>query len=152
MRLKRWVGSVAVIIVVAASLLFLYMQLLSSEKSTVSLSGHTYQVTVARTEADREQGLSDTASLPDGQAMLFVFPTSARPAIWMKDMNYPIDIVWLNDSQKVVYITKDAQPSSYPNTLFQPDKDSRYVIELPAGTIEKTGIKIGAQADFTVAN
>jgi uncharacterized membrane protein (UPF0127 family) len=148
----RWVSSFAVIIVVAASLGFLYWQMSKVQMTTLDLKGRTYQLTVAQTEADREQGLSDTPSLASDHAMLFVFPNIGRPAIWMKDMNYSIDIVWLDNDKKVAYTVVGAQPSSYPNTIFQPDIDSRYVIELPAGTIEKTGIHRGDKAEFTVIN
>ncbi|MDB5176652.1 MAG: hypothetical protein JWN75_320 [Candidatus Saccharibacteria bacterium] len=148
---KWWVTSGVVVLVIAASLYFLYVQMTGTEQSTLSLKNQTYQLTIARTEADREQGLSDTESLPADHAMLFVFPTISKPGIWMKDMNYPIDIVWLDTDKKVVYTVVGAQPSSYPK-IFQTDKDSRYVIELPAGTIEKTGIHRGDKADFDVTN
>jgi len=151
MRMRR-VSGVAVIIVIAAALCFLYWQMTRSQMATMSLNGHTYRLTVAQTEADREHGLSDTSSLPQDQAMLFVFPSSGHPAIWMKDMNYPIDIVWLSNDKTVVHTVENAQPSSYPDTIFQTDNDSRYVIELPAGTIEKTDINSGDKAEFTVAN
>jgi uncharacterized membrane protein (UPF0127 family) len=149
---KWWVSSVAVILVVAASLGFLYWQMNREQITTLELKDRTYRLTVSQTEADREHGLSDTPSLPSDHAMLFVFPSVGRPAIWMKDMNYPIDIVWLDSDKKVVYTVANAQPSSYPDTIFQTDKDSRYVIELSAGTIEKTNIKRGDTADFVVTN
>jgi uncharacterized membrane protein (UPF0127 family) len=149
---KWWVSSIAVIIVVAVSLGFLYWQMNKVQTATLELNNSTYQLTIVQSDADRQRGLSGTASLPSDHAMLFVFPNIGRPAIWMKDMNYPIDIVWLDSDKKVVYMVKNAQPSSYPDTIFQTDKDSRYVIELSAGTIEKTGIHRGDMAEFTVTN
>ncbi len=110
------------------------------------LHGHDYQTIVMRTEAEREQGLSGTDSLPDGQAMLFVFPNDTKWGMWMKDMQYPIDMVWLDSGKRVTYMVKNAQPSSYPDTIYRPPVSSRYVIELPSGTIERTGIAEGNQA------
>lgn len=112
------------------------------------VGGTSFEVTVLRSPEQLQKGLSGTDSLPRGRAMLFVFPHDDKWGIWMKDMNYAIDIVWLDSERRVVHLVKDAQPSSYPKTTFTPEKDSCYVIELPNGTIEQTGITIGEQADL----
>lgn len=119
---------------------------MADDQAVLKLSGASYHITVLRTEDEREKGLSGSDSLPEGRAMVFEFPVEKKWGIWMKDMNYPIDIVWLNDDREVVYTVKNAQPSSYPDTIFMPDTDSRYVIELPGGTIERTGITKGQPA------
>ncbi len=119
---------------------------MSSDQAMLKLHGVSYSMTVLRTEAELQKGLSGTKSLPEGQAMVFAFPRDYKWGIWMKDMNYPIDIVWLNSEREVVYLVEDAQPSSYPKTTFVPDTQSRYVIELPSGTIERTGITKGDPA------
>lgn len=119
---------------------------MADDQATLKLSGVWYHITVMRTDAEREKGLSGTDSLPEGQAMVFAFPSDKQWGIWMKEMNYPIDIVWLNSDREVVHTVKNAQPSSYPDTIFRPDVDSRYVIELPSGTIERTGITKGQPA------
>ena len=66
----------------------------------------------------------------------------------MKDMNYPIDIVWLDKDKKIVYIVKNAPPESYPYETFVPKQDARYVLELPAGTVGPKSIVIGKEAAF----
>lgn len=122
---------------------FLWLQYSHSQQLTIA--NHHYAVSVMRTDAERQKGLSYTDDLPADQVMLFVFPSDGRWGMWMKDMNYSIDMVWLDDNKQVVYMAKDAQPSSYP-TVFRPDKNSRYVIELASGTIERTGISISDKA------
>lgn len=97
---------------------------------------------VADQESTRNAGLSGRNSLGRNSAMLFVFPQDAKHGIWMKDMNFPIDIVWLDSSKLVVYIADNVQPDSYP-TIFAPDNDARYVIELPAGRAAELEIKPG---------
>lgn len=111
--------------------------------------GH-YMVRVVSTEAAREQGLSGTASLPAGHGMLFVFDSNDQWGIWMKDMNYPIDILWLDQSKTVVDIVANASPASYP-TVFKPKAPARYVLELPAGSIAAASIAIGQHATFNVS-
>jgi uncharacterized membrane protein (UPF0127 family) len=100
-------------------------------------------MTVMRTQAELTRGLSGTDSLAADQAMLFVFSHDDKWAIWMKDMKYPIDIVWLDSGGQVIHTVKNAQPSGYPKEQFRPGSSSRYVIELASGTIEQTGIKNG---------
>lgn len=100
-------------------------------------------------ERDREKGLSGSQPLGDNEAMLFVFPSDSTWGIWMKDMKYPIDIVWLDKDKTVKHIVENAQPSSYP-TIFRPAEDTRYVLEMKAGTTKHKSITIGSRAEFTL--
>ena len=61
----------------------------------VKLGSGVFSLTVADTEASRIQGLSGTPSLSPNGGMLFDFEADGAHGIWMKDMKYPIDIVWL---------------------------------------------------------
>lgn len=143
--MKKWVGPIIVTLAFVAGGAFLWWKM-ADQQATLKLSGATYHMTVLRSDAELQKGLSGTKSLPDGEAMVFAFGRDNKWGIWMKDMNYPIDIVWLNADREVVYTVSDAQPSSYPKTIFTPDTESRYVIELPSGTIERTGITKGDPA------
>lgn len=145
MNVKKWVGPVVVSLAVIAGGAFLAWKM-SDEQASLQLHGQRYHITVLRTPDELQKGLSDSESLPEGQAMVFAFPRDEKWGIWMKDMNYPIDIVWLDSGRTVVHLVKNAQPSSYPSTTFSPSVNSRYVIELPSGTIERTGIAIGDPA------
>lgn len=136
------------LVVIAGAMMLLPNTSSDSNQATLKLHGATHNITILRTEAELQKGLSGTSNLPEGSAMVFVFPRDDKWGIWMKDMNYAIDIVWLNKDKKVVHMVKDAQPSSYPSTTFAADGESRYVIELPSGTIERTGITKGDTADM----
>jgi uncharacterized membrane protein (UPF0127 family) len=145
MQVRRWVKRAIIVLAIIIGITALWWQM-NSQQQVIRLHGNTYHMTVLREPDELTRGLSGTESLGQDQAMLFVFPQVSKWAIWMKDMNYPIDIVWLDSDGQVVYLVKDAQPSSYPKTQFTPDKPARYVIELPSGTIERTGIVIGDPA------
>lgn len=119
---------------------------------TVHLGDAVFKTPVAKTEAEREQGLGGTHGLGEDQGMLFVYDHDDKWAIWMKDMNYPIDIVWLDKDKKVVYIVKNAPPESYPYQSFTPKQEARYVIELAAGTVDKKKITVGTVGDFDENN
>ncbi len=139
---QRWVKALVFFVIAVMGLVGLWWSM-PAQRTKLSLNNHSFQTTILRTDEERIRGLSGTKSLPGNKAMLFVFPHNDTWGIWMKDMNFPIDILWVNSSNKVVHIVKDAQPSSYPDTVFEPSEDARYVIETISGTIEETGIKKG---------
>ncbi len=124
----------------------------SQPRMAVTLKGTTYQAQVADNEASREKGLSGAKSLGKNDVMLFVFPLDGKWKIWMKDMQFPIDIIWLDKDKQVIYLVESAEPSSYPNTTFTPPQSARYVIELQAGTIKAQNMAVGDKAVFDLSN
>jgi uncharacterized membrane protein (UPF0127 family) len=98
---------------------------------------------VAQSWPDRIKGLSDTPYIPEQVVKLFVFDSPGFHSIWMKDMNYAIDIIWVDDAQKVVHVEKGAAPESYP-AMFVPEIPAKYVIETAAGFVEKNTITVGS--------
>ncbi len=139
---KWWVKAAVCVVIVTVSLAGLWWSI-PSQKTKLLLNNHSFQATILRTDKELIRGLSGAKSLAKNKAMLFVFPYDDTWRIWMKDMNFSIDVIWVNNSNKVVHMVKDAQPSSYPDTIFEPNEDSRYVIEVISGTIERTGVKKG---------
>lgn len=99
-------------------------------------------VSVAKTWPERINGLSNTPYLPDNLVKLFIFDTPAFHSIWMKDMKYEIDILWVDSNNKIIHITEKATPESYPN-LFVPEEPALYVIETVAGFVALHQIEIG---------
>ena len=79
--------------------------------------------------------------------MLFVFDKPGQYPFWMKDMNFAIDIIWIGEDLRVVYIKKDARPELYPET-YTPTENAKYVLEVPAGFSEKNNLKVGDSASF----
>src|SRR3989344_1798658 len=109
---------------------------------TVLLAGQAIRVDIADTVEGRQKGLSGRPGLAEGTGMLFVFPHNGRYGIWMKDMLFSIDILWISDEGFVVDTAKNVSPATYPDS-FQPDVPSRYVLELPAGWADAHDVKIG---------
>jgi len=85
-------------------------------------------VEIADTQEERTQGLSGRASLPQDHVLLFVFPQKDYWGIWMKDMKFPIDIMWLDENYRVVDMKVGAIPESYPEA-FRPQSPALYVVE-----------------------
>lgn len=107
-----------------------------------------YRLWVADTEAERVRGLSDVGELSLDGGLLMKFESDNTWGIWMKDMEVPIDIIWLNKDKEAVYIVKNAGPELSTDSVFVPTENARYVIELAAGSVEKAGIKTGMTATF----
>jgi uncharacterized protein len=97
---------------------------------------------VANNGITRARGLSNRNQLEEGRGMLFVFTETEKPGFWMKDMRFPIDIIWINDNLKIVEANKNISPNTYP-TVFYPTSPVKYVIEVPAGYFDRHLLKIG---------
>ncbi len=110
-------------------------------------SKKSYNLEYAKTTPQQELGLSDRPCLPDNGALLFLFPTDDKFGIWMKNMNFPIDVVWLDSNKKIVTIQKDMEPSTYPK-IFYPDMLSRYVIEFKKGAVDDLKIQVGSALNW----
>ena len=82
--------------------------------------------------------------------MLFVFDKPEKHSFWMKDMKFPINIIWLDSHGKVVHIEENLEPCplapicpSYP-----PSADSQYVLETVAGFTQRNIISVGTNIDI----
>ncbi len=149
---KRWAKRVIGVSIVILGVLLLTQVVngyFFSSKAVMHLSGARFEVTLADNQKTRTKGLSGTKVLPADHAMVFVFDYPSQWSIWMKEMNFPIDIVWLDDSKRVVHLVTNVPPESYPNKTFSPAEPARYVVEFRSGTVSQKGIKIGQEAVFS---
>ena len=102
------------------------------EERVLTVGSTVLRVEVARTEEQRRIGLSHRPALAEGRGMLFPFDTDKAHGIWMRDMQFPIDIIWIDTAMKVVHIAESIAPDTYPK-IFTPPTPTRYVLEVPAG-------------------
>jgi uncharacterized membrane protein (UPF0127 family) len=124
----------------------LYVQ--PSIRSSISSSAPApLSLLFARTDAERSLGLGDRQSLPADEGMLFVFDQPGYYGFWMKDMHFPIDMIWLDADFRIVRIAADVATSSYP-AVFSPDSPSSYVLETDAGYAAANGLAPGETLDF----
>lgn len=124
------------ILILALGALFGVLLLRSDEPSIVA-GDTTFRVRVADTAERRQQGLSGTPRLAKGTGELFIFPASGKHGFWMKDMAYPIDIIWIDQGWKVVDIADNVTPDSYPR-VFYPAVPAQYVLEVNASEVDNS--------------
>ncbi len=93
------------------------------------------------TDEARQKGLSGKLSLVPYGGMIFEFENKAIYGFWMKDMYFPIDIIFVDD-EFVTDIHKSADPKDFPKT-YENTMPANFVIELASGESEKTKIQVG---------
>jgi uncharacterized membrane protein (UPF0127 family) len=108
----------------------------------ITIGSTSVQASVADSLPERIQGLSDTPYLPDGVVKLFAFGAEGEHSIWMKDMNYALDILWVSKAGNVVHIEENISPDTFPESFASP-KPAWYVIEANAGFVASSSIKLG---------
>jgi uncharacterized protein len=125
----------------------------------VKIAGQSIKVDLADTPELRERGLSGRKGLKEDEGMLFVFDRPGQHLFWMKDMYFAIDIIWIDEDSKVIYIKKDAQPEMFLET-YGPSQDvpiqvgiptsvgAKYVLEVVSGFADKHNLKEGDRVEF----
>lgn len=128
------------ILLVGATLIFVM-----GKQTQVNIDGHTFTVSVAKTNAEKQKGLGGKTSLSESSGMLFPFDSADFEHFWMKDMKIPIDIVFIHDGH-IVTIYKNVQPPKSPTDplpIYSPTEPADQVLELAAGDADKFNFKTG---------
>lgn len=108
-------------------------------------------VELADTVEKQLLGLSGRESLPQNGGMLFIFSESHRYTFWMKNMNFPLDIIWIKDG-RVFEINANAQPEPGVKDselkIFIPSQAVDRVLEVNAGWTSENNINPGDEVMF----
>jgi uncharacterized membrane protein (UPF0127 family) len=132
---------VAVAVVVAAMALSLAGCADDADGTTlVRLDGVPIEVAVADTSAEHLRGLQGAESLEEGEGMLFVWEEPAVRTFAMKDVSFPIDVIFFDESLSVTAI-EPLDPGD-DRRVTSPGP-TRYVLETPQGWAERIGITVG---------
>lgn len=110
-------------------------------------SGQCVGLGRASAPQDLEQGLSGRSFMPIDEGLLFDFGAYAKHCMWMRDMRFILDIIWLDNSKTINHIESNVTPKTYPNT-YCGNGDSWYVIEVNAGVARMAKLKIGQKLNF----
>lgn len=102
---------------------------------------------VADTREEWRQGLANTTSLGEREGMLFVFQEEGFHRIWMRDMEYPLDLIFIDNNLTVIDIVENVQPDSYPNT-FTSSEPARFVLEVNAFFAEAFDVSVGDEVQM----
>lgn len=140
--MKRSYIITLIILVIGISI---FLASTNSESTACIENKKCFDIEFAGTEYLRELGLSNRESLPQNNGMLFVFEEDVIPGFWMKDMNFPLDIIWIDSNFEIVGIEKDIQPcetiENCPAVF--PEREIRYVLEINSGLSDFYDFKEG---------
>ena len=102
-----------------------------------------FQVEIADTAAEREQGLMWRASMPVDRGMLFDFPVEAEQGFWMRNTYIPLDIIFIRADGRIHSIARSTMPLS--EALVPSGGPVKAVLEINGGLSERLGILPGDQ-------
>jgi uncharacterized membrane protein (UPF0127 family) len=121
-------------------------------KARIVVNGFAILADVAITDEDQIKGLSIRDQMNENEGMLFAYGEPSRQSFWMKDMKFPIDIIWLNETGSIVHVEENLRPCvpSLECPSFSPNKNAQYVLETVAGFAQKHHLKIGTDIDFSI--
>lgn len=120
----------------------------------VTINNKEIEVQVADTETERNKGLGGKDNLRENEGMLFVFEAeNITPSFWMKDMKFPIDIIWIDDG-KVVQVNEnlEAPEANTPDTalkIYTPNQPIDTVLEVNTGFVKENSISLGDAIDMS---
>jgi uncharacterized protein len=122
--------------------------------STVKIKDLIIHVDLAVTPDQQEKGLSIKNNMTDNEGMLFPFSTPGEYSFWMKDMKFPLDILWINSTNEIVHIEKNLQPCIFILfcTSYSPNANSNNVLEVNAGYTTKHDINVGDKVSIHIIN
>jgi uncharacterized protein len=121
-------------------------------KVNITINDVILQADVALTADEQTKGLSIKDTLQSNEGMLFPYEAPRILSFWMRDMKFPIDILWLGADKKVVHIEESLQPCSplLPCPSYAPDVQAQYVLETVAGFSSSNGITEGTHVEFNL--
>ncbi|HNV23679.1 MAG TPA: DUF192 domain-containing protein [Candidatus Omnitrophota bacterium] len=115
----------------------------------VCFQNKCFYVEIVEHPEDLQKGLMFREHLDKTQGMLFIFLNSDLHAFWMKNTLIPLDIIWLDESRKIVSIAHQALPClKDPCFVYYPQKSAKYVLEINGGLCQKLKIRVGDKAKF----
>ena len=120
---------------------------------SVHIGDLVFRAATAITPTDRTLGLSGRSSMPRDSGMLFVFETEGQFEFWMKDMEFPLDLIWIDSDCYITDITINAPPADNDSDVsdiisYGPRSQAQYVLEINGGLVETLGIQEGEPVAF----
>jgi uncharacterized membrane protein (UPF0127 family) len=123
------------------------------DDALVRIGNATYSVDLAVQPEERQQGLSGREHMATDSGMLFVFEEEQQLYFWMKDMHFPLDIIWIDGQCHLLEVAAEV-PTPPPGgsneeiPRVQSPSPARYVLEINAGEASRNGLQPGDPVEF----
>jgi uncharacterized protein len=122
----------------------------ANKNATAKINNKTFKLDLADTPEAQQKGLSGRDSLAQDQGMLFVFDKADYHSFWMKNMKFPIDIIFIR-GDKIVSISKNAavpKSADAPLPIYKPEAPIDKVLEINANLSDRHNIKKGDKVEI----
>ncbi|OGH20692.1 MAG: hypothetical protein A3D74_05315 [Candidatus Levybacteria bacterium RIFCSPHIGHO2_02_FULL_37_13] len=134
-------------ILIVTSIAFISLKYLENNNNskipTAIINNHTFKLDLAKTQQEKAIGLSKKDMLEKNAGMLFMFEKPSNLSFWMKDMKFPIDIIFIKNN-RIVTIHKNVMPPGNSNDMlptYSSKQPADTVLEINAGLSEKYNFK-----------
>jgi uncharacterized membrane protein (UPF0127 family) len=120
------------------------------KQTTAEINNHIFKLTIAKSTKEKEIGLSGKKDLPKDQGMLFPFDKEGFYGFWMKNMQFPIDIIYIKKG-KIITIFENVKPPKEAKgklIVYQSTEPADSVLEIKAGLVKKYQIKVGNEVKY----
>lgn len=151
-RKKRVITMILLAVLLMSVSVFLVERKESSVIVVTFPSGVELEAEVADTPEKLLFGLAFRDVLPPNGGMLYIFEDTGLHRVRTKEYRFPVDILWVDDSHRVVHLLEHAEPCSKdPCPLFGPPPEpARYVIQAESGFLKKAGVAKGDELKYTL--
>lgn len=105
-------------------------------------------LSIADTPLKQTQGLSYQKNLEKNVGMLFIFPDKRVRNFWMKNMNFSLDIIWIDDNKIVKIDTNLLPEGEQPKNSYSSILPIDHVLEVNAGFCKSNKIYVGDTVQY----
>ena len=117
-------------------------RIVDGDLGKVVINNNVFSTVFSGTEEKRVLGLSNHTFLGRDEGMLFIFEEPGIHPFWMKDMDFAIDILWIDQNKRIIHIVSEIAPETFPETFVSQEK-ALYVLEIMSGEAERRKIHVG---------
>lgn len=119
-------------------------------EGNVTINGKTFEIELADEPTERSRGLMFRESLQRDKGMLFLFDREGVYSFWMMNVNFNLDIIWINSNGNVVHIEKDV-PSCFESCpVYSPKDSAKYIFEINSGVADELHLQVGSFVNINI--
>ncbi len=131
-----------------AALFGLALRPTESETRAARLAGQELRLEIADSPEQWAVGLMNRSQLGEKEGMLFVFGSEANRSFWMKNVRFPLDLIYFDSELRVVGFREGLPPCAGLICRVYSGPRAAYVLEVRAGSVEKWGVRAGQRLEL----
>lgn len=140
--IKKILIPISLLISIFIAGIIIYTKNLNTKQPQVCINNTCFSIEIAETPQERQIWLMHREHLPEKSGMLFVFQQQSPYGFWMKNTLIPLDMIWIDQDQKIIDIQQAVPCTTDPCPSYKPSWPALYVLELNSWISEKYGIKV----------